>query len=392
MSNEIEMTRAGDEKGYVFISYSSKNKDTVLNDYLIPLQRDYGLRIYYDKDFRYNASKKWTEQMVRNLSGARFCLLFVSADYMFSYACLLEILNAIANGITILAIYLDSREKIDQSITGVFTGRETVAGDIQDINMSPDTKDAFDNVFSLLEYKNKYNEQMSRLRRDIEKENITKRKICVPMYKFINDNAGVSLKHGSKDIIKEIVSSIKNEIGKLDMFESTSEKNSVTETVQQEKFKPDTKTSASENPLERVQPTPSENASTQKGFNFSIYGQKHTGNQNYFIKTVFEQVMRKHEDLVPQLIDKIRCLSSTNYFDKNDTDNYKSKNPFITGEFYDIAGGVSVGTALNKKDKATYIAKLLIYCKEPLDIVECEDEEFYLMIKNTFDKKSGNLR
>ena len=102
--------------------------------------------------------------------------------------------------------------------------------------------------------------------------------------------------------------------------------------------------------------------------------------------------MRKHEDLVPQLIDKIRCLSSTNYFDKNDTDNYKSKNPFITGEFYDIAGGVSVGTALNKKDKATYIAKLLIYCKEPLDIVECEDEEFYLMIKNTFDKKSGNLR
>jgi len=79
MLNEIKITQANDNEGYVFVSYSSKNRDTVLNNYLIPLQRDYGLRIYYDEAFEDDATRTWTDQMQENLQKAQVCLMFASS-------------------------------------------------------------------------------------------------------------------------------------------------------------------------------------------------------------------------------------------------------------------------------------------------------------------------
>ena len=49
--DELEITTADDlykneNEGFVFISYCSKNKETVFRDVVIPMQKKYGLRVY----------------------------------------------------------------------------------------------------------------------------------------------------------------------------------------------------------------------------------------------------------------------------------------------------------------------------------------------------------
>ncbi len=405
MLNEIKITQANDNEGYVFVSYSSKNRDTVLNNYLIPLQRDYGLRIYYDEAFEDDATRTWTDQMQENLQKAQVCLMFASSDYVCSYACALEVLYAIAFDIPILKIYLENNivellqkkkllksSKISDSTKSDFQiAAEWLEGTMDEIGESSSYNDKLKG----------YQFYTKKIGCDIESSGrISPVKVALSFSRLIKEISGMK---SYQPKIDSIVNSINNAVKRKSKdqrnpFAELSAQPPVktqivqSDTVNRNKNDMAVEKNLSESSFKDVTSVSSESASSQKGFNFSIYGRKYTGNQNYFIKTVFEQVMRKHEDLVPQLIDKIRCLSSINYFDKNDMDNYKSKNPFITGEFYDIAGGVSVGTALNKRNKAEYIGRLLAYCNEPLDILECEDEEFYIMIKNEFDKKSGNFQ
>ena len=48
---ELKVTNAEDEKDYVFISYRGNSWEKVLTDIVYKLQKEYGLRIYFDKDF-----------------------------------------------------------------------------------------------------------------------------------------------------------------------------------------------------------------------------------------------------------------------------------------------------------------------------------------------------
>lgn len=90
---EIKVTTYQDKKAYVFISYSSKDAEEVFKKYLIPLQKQYGLRLFCDVDFKNEASESWAKQMWKNMRKASACLMFVSSSYVESYACLLEVLN-----------------------------------------------------------------------------------------------------------------------------------------------------------------------------------------------------------------------------------------------------------------------------------------------------------
>lgn len=55
---DLVITKATDGKGYVFISYRSNSWRKVLCDIVYKLQKEYGLRIYFDKDFA-NESNVW---------------------------------------------------------------------------------------------------------------------------------------------------------------------------------------------------------------------------------------------------------------------------------------------------------------------------------------------
>lgn len=80
-------------KPYVFISYKSDDWETVLQDVVYKLVKDYGLNIYFDGDFDSN-SIGWLEQFRTNMRSdlCRRILVFRSARYMTSYATVLELM------------------------------------------------------------------------------------------------------------------------------------------------------------------------------------------------------------------------------------------------------------------------------------------------------------
>ena len=47
---ELVVTKASDEKDYVFISYRGNSWKKVLTEIVYKLQKEYGLRIYFDKN------------------------------------------------------------------------------------------------------------------------------------------------------------------------------------------------------------------------------------------------------------------------------------------------------------------------------------------------------
>lgn len=142
--------------------------------------------------------------------------------------------------------------------------------------------------------------------------------------------------------------------------------------------------------LKRMRISHQKKKDRNQDFGFSVYGEKFTGNQNLFMQRVFEKVMKKHENIVNQLIDAdyMDCLSHGDRY----TNRKSEKSYFRTCEYYqDIAGGVSVGTAYGKPDKAKKIACLLLYCSESVDIIGCDDETIMNEIKSGYEYYSRKI-
>lgn len=93
------------DKHYMFVSYKSDDWKTVFGDVVIPLMENYGLKIYADKAFDYS-NQTWLEQMKSNMEYSSGVLLFISNEYVRSYATFLELLYAIKLNKEIIPIYL----------------------------------------------------------------------------------------------------------------------------------------------------------------------------------------------------------------------------------------------------------------------------------------------
>lgn len=83
------------EDDYVFISYKSDDWKIVLDEVVRHMVDDYGLRVYFDKNFDYD-NEMWIRNMKKAMTTkkCRAVLAFVSKKYMTSYACVMELLTA----------------------------------------------------------------------------------------------------------------------------------------------------------------------------------------------------------------------------------------------------------------------------------------------------------
>ena len=90
---ELKVTTCKDNVPYVFISYKSDSWEVVLTKIAYRLQKEYGLRVYFDKSFNDN-NNIWTEQFPRNMehSNCKAVLAFIDNKYYMSYATLLELM------------------------------------------------------------------------------------------------------------------------------------------------------------------------------------------------------------------------------------------------------------------------------------------------------------
>jgi hypothetical protein len=90
---DIKITNKRDKKPFVFISYKSDDWKKVLKDVVFKLQKKYGLRVYFDKDFD-DHSRTWINQFYSNMKSpkCRAVLAFLSNEYYVSYATLMEMM------------------------------------------------------------------------------------------------------------------------------------------------------------------------------------------------------------------------------------------------------------------------------------------------------------
>ena len=96
LEKNLNITECSQRKPYAFISYASDNWEAVFKSAVVPLQRQYGLRVYADKAFD-KVNDKWIVPMLRNARGADVFVAFISQSYIESYACFLELLTAVNN-------------------------------------------------------------------------------------------------------------------------------------------------------------------------------------------------------------------------------------------------------------------------------------------------------
>lgn len=210
MSLTKEELRVSDYKSgenYAFISYSSANEDEVFNKYVIPLQENYGMRVYFDKNFKDHATENWSDQMDDNLTRAKICIAFVSSEYIQSYACMLEILTAIINDIPILKIQINQPEPYE----GIYTEKE----------ISNSTKEAFSYIANTMDLnKDKYRQYYSEYTR-IEKDISQKGKIALDkLSKHFNNCLGqiANTRINYADGLDHVVESIKNALKDKDKY------------------------------------------------------------------------------------------------------------------------------------------------------------------------------
>ena len=102
---DLRITTYKDKGGYVFISYKSDNWKKVFEEKVIPLQRDYSLRVYSDKQFD-SSNRPWLQNMDNNIKYASAVILFISKEYLQSYATFIELLTAINYQVAIIPVYL----------------------------------------------------------------------------------------------------------------------------------------------------------------------------------------------------------------------------------------------------------------------------------------------
>ena len=114
LGNNLKVTECSRGEHYVFISYASDDWETVFKKAVVPLQEQYGLRVFADKAFD-KVNDKWIVPMLRNVRGSDLMIAFVSQKYIESYACFLEILTAVNSRKQIIFVALENDLRIGAS-------------------------------------------------------------------------------------------------------------------------------------------------------------------------------------------------------------------------------------------------------------------------------------
>lgn len=106
---------------------------------------------------------------------------------------------------------------------------------------------------------------------------------------------------------------------------------------------------------------------------YSLYGETYTDNQARMMQRVFEEVLKKHEDIVPQLpnYEGMNCVSFINYTlaeNKSSKPSYFRPAKWLTFS----TGNLCIGTSYSVEEKLRKIAILLMICNEPQNIISFE--------------------
>lgn len=363
---DLRITTYKDKGGYVFISYKSDNWKKVFEEKVIPLQRDYSLRVYSDKQFD-SSNRPWLQNMDNNIKYASAVILFISKEYLQSYATFIELLTAINYQVAIIPVYLPD--------SGVFSSltQDVAYRSLEDkkVRMNPSEKAKLKELINKKSNIPQVEEIRNDYERDIESGDFTIMNLVESFQKILK--SGKYQDHLFYKPLDTLVNTIKEAANEV--MEMKGESYNVFEKRHDEEALSHSETEPVKQRLASAETSFQKSFSVTGDITYSIYGKQYTDNQSNMMLNVFAKILHQHPEIVKDLPGKpgMNCVSHKDYtLPANRTKNMPSY--FRICDYFMIGGGICVGTAYGIADKMKKIALLIDICGEDREIFQSDNE------------------
>ena len=392
---KLQITTYKDKIGYVFISYKSENWKKVFEGKVFDLQRR-GLRIYSDKNFD-DTNHSWLDDMEKNMKRASAVILFISKEYLQSYATLMELFTAIKYGKQIIPVYLEEKRTLFETLT-----RDV---DLEDaiVKMEPAEAEVL-NILLNCTTTGRYAEKMRLIRQECEskihKQNFAIMNIVEAFQKILDD---AEMKDNLFDkSINSLINTIKDAASRdevhPEVFENrnllledvtpvapqtvkTQEQGTSQKAEQQEEIDNEKEEIVDKEETEEdveQEPGKKKAFSVTGDISYTLYGQKYTENQSDMMLRFFAQVLKRHPEYIADLAEYkgMNCISKVDYT-KRENVTPSMPSYFRNCQFFEFENGESicVGTAYGVNDKLKKMAALLQIVGEDDTIFSSEQVE-----------------
>ena len=382
---QLKITTYKDKKGYVFVSYKSDDWKKVFEEKIFQLQ-DMGLRIYSDKNFN-DTNHPWLDDMDKNIKYSSAVVLFISCEYLKSYATLIELLTAIKYKKDIVPIYFSSKNSLFDEL------KDDVELEDDIIKMEPSEAKRLESLMQMND--GKYMESVKKIWNECS-DKFSAQKFSV--MNVVDAFEKILCENGLKDnlfgtnneslinTINDACSGAKHSdvfdlVGQKKesvMVSSKGEVNSVTEnrTIDNSVelkalYLSDESQFEDSNPKKK-------SASVTGDITYTLYGKEYTDNQANMMLRIFAQVLNRHQDKVATLPEQAGMNCAMKYEDiKNPNESNGYPTYFRSCHNFEFSNGESVciGTAYSSGDKMKKIARLLDICGEDRSIFSSEQIE-----------------
>lgn len=307
---------------YVFVSYSSKDKEKVVNALRI-LNETYNVNIWYDANLI--AGNTWTNEVKRKLVVSQAVLFFGSVNALTSPNVLKEV-SFIKNNYPMRPFIPISFEKkhFSEIIQEVILAETSGYRD--------DEQDA---ALDILDYLNN-----NTTRVNLDDEDYIKK-----LYKAISTLAPKAILGDKKNVVSDKVTS-NNETKMAYTVPNSSDDKDVSSKV----------------------------TSSQK-IKYTLYGKSYSDNQSDFMFTVFKEVLSKKPSAIKEVINQLTCATEVDFTLPENRNSGKMKPYFRTCKYFTFSNVESfcIGTSYSFNDKLIMVAKLLKICGENNDVLKLEN-------------------
>ncbi len=378
----------GMKQGYIFVSYKSDNWSKVFKEKVFELRKK-GLRVYCDKNFD-DTNRPWLEDMDTNLEYSSAFLMFLSREYLQSYATLIELLTAIKYKKQIIPVCFEDSSRLISSLRSDFSLIHRT------VQMRQGEESRLNNI--LRSKKIQYADTMQDIYYEYS-EKVKQGKLSVmdivKIFEKIFDEIELKDNLFEKNI-GSLINTIEDAAQRgenTNVFEAVTEdapripdvpvkQKSVTEVPSPEE--PSSEEPSVEEPSVEEPSSSQPNIPVKKAFSttgnitYTLYGETYTENQSDMMLRFFAQVLKRHQQIVNELpsYKGMNCASLTDYSTAaNVTEEMPSY--FRVCRYFQYANGaaICIGTSYSASDKLKKMALLLQITGEDPSVFSSEQVE-----------------
>lgn len=407
---------------FIFISYSHKDEEQVYRS-ILPWIRE-GYNIYLDLEFSNRGSdENWVEIMKRRVrqNMCAMAIVYRSEHYYFSMPSFVELLTMRSDETIKNRLGADNKI-LPIDVIQLPNGLKAEGKDFSSREIKEKYKISFKNMKekSKIFMSNNQKEKvlleeglrtLDKKAHDSDPEKSREEDTAALMYEQLENGYAstslmdyypciariVSLFFKANDLngnYKSISDDERNRFSELNIYKVAESGSG--QAVSEEKNEPDKEINETEQVING--PVIKEDKSKEKektdkqrsstgDITYKLYGKEYTDNQSDMMFNVFAKVLKKHEEMIPAIIDLpgMNCLSATDYSKKeNRGDDMPSY--FRSCVFFPIGEGVCVGSSYSMEEKIKKIAALLVHCNEQEGAFEPEDDDIREQIRKNCKK------